>query len=120
VRRGDVLGLVGTSGNSSEPHLHFQVSDGPSALVSNGLPYLLRSFSSRQRGVSTEAFDEAITSGKPITLEAVKGTGLRKRMLPLDLWIVDFVQPSRLTRYSLRSAPSIRASGPLKAKRPFT
>ena len=93
VRRGDVLGLVGTSGNSSEPHLHFQVSDGPSALVSNGLPYLLRSFSARQRGVSTAAFDTAITSGKPIALEPVSGGPRRERMLPLDLWIVDFVQP---------------------------
>ena len=29
VRRGDVLGLCGNSGNSSEPHLHFQLQDGP-------------------------------------------------------------------------------------------
>jgi len=93
VHRGDVLGLVGTSGNSSEPHLHFQISDGPSALVANGLPYLLRSFSARQRGVSTEAFDGAITSGKPIARETVPGPALRQRMLPLDLWIVDFLQP---------------------------
>ena len=28
VRRGQVLGLVGNSGNSTEPHLHFHVSDG--------------------------------------------------------------------------------------------
>lgn len=38
VRRGDVLGHVGTSGNSSEPHLHFQVTDGASTFASNGLP----------------------------------------------------------------------------------
>jgi murein DD-endopeptidase MepM/ murein hydrolase activator NlpD len=37
VRRGQVLGLVGTSGNSSEPHLHFHVTDGPSPLASNGV-----------------------------------------------------------------------------------
>lgn len=28
VQKGDVIGLCGNSGNSSEPHLHFQVSDG--------------------------------------------------------------------------------------------
>jgi murein DD-endopeptidase MepM/ murein hydrolase activator NlpD len=29
VKRGSVLGLCGNSGNSSEPHLHFQLQDGP-------------------------------------------------------------------------------------------
>ena len=29
VRRGDVLGQVGNSGHSTEPHLHFQLQDGP-------------------------------------------------------------------------------------------
>lgn len=29
VKKGDVIGLTGNSGNSSEPHLHFQLSDGP-------------------------------------------------------------------------------------------
>ncbi len=29
VTSGQVLGLVGNSGNSSEPHLHFQMQDGP-------------------------------------------------------------------------------------------
>jgi murein DD-endopeptidase MepM/ murein hydrolase activator NlpD len=29
VRRGQLLGRCGNSGNSSEPHLHFQVEDGP-------------------------------------------------------------------------------------------
>jgi murein DD-endopeptidase MepM/ murein hydrolase activator NlpD len=30
VEQGTVLGLCGNSGNSSEPHLHFQMQDGPS------------------------------------------------------------------------------------------
>ncbi|WP_240508125.1 peptidoglycan DD-metalloendopeptidase family protein [Virgibacillus indicus] len=29
VSAGDVLGLAGNSGNSSEPHIHFHVADGP-------------------------------------------------------------------------------------------
>jgi murein DD-endopeptidase MepM/ murein hydrolase activator NlpD len=44
VRRGQVLGLVGNSGNSTEPHLHFQISDGPAILASDGLPYELDTF----------------------------------------------------------------------------
>jgi murein DD-endopeptidase MepM/ murein hydrolase activator NlpD len=41
VTRGQVIGLVGNSGNSTEPHLHFHISDGVSPLGSEGLPYIL-------------------------------------------------------------------------------
>ena len=39
VKRGRVLGLVGNSGNSTEPHLHFQLMNANSPLASEGLPY---------------------------------------------------------------------------------
>ena len=44
VKRGQVLGLVGNSGNSTEPHLHFHISDGPTPLSSSGVPYAHQSF----------------------------------------------------------------------------
>ena len=44
VRRGQVIGLVGNSGNSTEPHLHFHISDGNSPLGSEGVPYRQESF----------------------------------------------------------------------------
>jgi murein DD-endopeptidase MepM/ murein hydrolase activator NlpD len=44
VRRGQVLGLLGNTGNSSEPHLHFQICDANSELGSEGLPYAFASF----------------------------------------------------------------------------
>jgi hypothetical protein len=44
VRRGDLLGLLGNSGGSTQPHLHFQVMDHPAPLASNGLPFLLDRF----------------------------------------------------------------------------
>jgi murein DD-endopeptidase MepM/ murein hydrolase activator NlpD len=50
VRRGQVLGLVGNSGNSTEPHLHFHVCDGNSPLASNGLPYVITEFQVQGKG----------------------------------------------------------------------
>jgi murein DD-endopeptidase MepM/ murein hydrolase activator NlpD len=44
VTRGQVLGLLGNTGNSSEPHLHFQICNANSELGSEGLPYALASF----------------------------------------------------------------------------
>ena len=44
VRRGDVLGLLGNSGNSTEPHLHFHIGDADSPLGAEGLPYVFDSF----------------------------------------------------------------------------
>jgi hypothetical protein len=48
VRAGQVLALLGNSGNSTEPHLHFHLVDavapGTSTLGAEGIPYALPSF----------------------------------------------------------------------------
>jgi Peptidase family M23 len=44
VKRGEVLGKLGNTGNTSAPHLHFHLMDGPSPLASNGIPYVIDSF----------------------------------------------------------------------------
>jgi murein DD-endopeptidase MepM/ murein hydrolase activator NlpD len=44
VRKGQVIGLVGNSGNSTEPHLHFHLMDGTSPLGSEGIPYAYETF----------------------------------------------------------------------------
>jgi hypothetical protein len=43
VRTGDVLALVGNS-MSPSPHLHFQLNEGPVAMISEGVPYVFDSF----------------------------------------------------------------------------
>ena len=58
VTRGQTLGRVGNSGNSTEPHLHFQVMNGTSLLDPEGVPYLIDSFellSGRNAGRETDA-----------------------------------------------------------------
>ena len=54
VTRGQVIGLVGNSGNSSEPHLHFHVCDRDSPLISEGMPYVLESFGLRGKNKQYE------------------------------------------------------------------
>ena len=43
VRRGQVLGKLGNTGNTSAPHLHFHMMNGPT-IGSDGLPYLIDRF----------------------------------------------------------------------------
>ena len=44
VRAGQAIAEVGFSGDSTEPHLHFHVSDSPMPLEGEGLPYSLDHF----------------------------------------------------------------------------
>jgi hypothetical protein len=38
VKAGDVLGKCGNSGNTSEPHLHYHLQNGPDLMTAEGLP----------------------------------------------------------------------------------
>jgi murein DD-endopeptidase MepM/ murein hydrolase activator NlpD len=44
VRRGDVLALLGNSGNTTDAHLHLQVTDRNSVLQSEGVPCCIPEF----------------------------------------------------------------------------
>jgi Peptidase family M23 len=64
VRRGQVVGLVGNSGASTEPHLHFHISDANSPLGSDGLPYLLPAFEAQGKGWGWKASEAKATTEK--------------------------------------------------------
>jgi hypothetical protein len=51
VGRGDVVGRCGNSGNSSEPHVHFQLMDHPRALIAAGLPFVFAGVGGREGAV---------------------------------------------------------------------
>jgi hypothetical protein len=80
VRRGDVLGLVGNSGGSNEPHLHFHVTDGPSALAANAVPYVFDRF--RLQGTIPDLTNPEIVPPAPPLV--------RRSQLPLMGDILDF------------------------------
>ena len=91
VQRGDVLGLVGNSGNSLAPHLHFHVMNGPLSLASNGLPYEIDSFKVTGKNPGgTAAFDKAEAEGTPLRVDPVDPPRRVTDAMPLDQVVVSF------------------------------
>ena len=91
VHLGQVIGLVGDTGNSIVPHLHFQVTDGPSSLSSNGFPYEISEFQiTGETAGGTKAFDEAESNGTSLPITPVVPPRAAKQAMPLDQLIVSF------------------------------
>ena len=91
VRRGQPLGLLGNSGNSSTPHLHFQVSTRPTFFPTDSLPYTFERF--RFLGQISEPFDDeelALQSTGALTFKPALRPGVRRREMPLDNNVVRF------------------------------
>jgi len=92
VTRGDVLGLVGNTGNTLAPHLHLHVMDGPSALDANGLPYVFERFAQTATNpIGTEDFDLAEATGSPVTLDRLEPPVVHMAAMPMDQWLVDWM-----------------------------
>jgi Peptidase family M23 len=91
VKRGQVLGKLGNTGNTSAPHLHFHLMDGPSVLGSNGLPYVIDGFA-LEGEVSAEKFAAAPTLDGDWGEGRTKAVSERKGQFPLDLNIVNFLK----------------------------
>jgi len=89
VRTGQTLGLLGNSGASLAPHLHFHVVNGSNIFASDGYPFVL------------DSFELAAQSDLPALATALQGESgfpardqmtpvARRDQLPLDFTINDF------------------------------
>lgn len=98
VRQGQVLGLVGNSGNSTEPHLHLQITDGPAAFDSEGVPFAFSSFG--LQAPSPEVEKALRPAGNSIALDREQVARwksapavVHKNEMPLDGALLSFLQP---------------------------
>lgn len=92
VSKGQVIGRVGNSGNTSAPHLHLQAMDRPSSLDANGLPYVFERF--RIVGfdpAGSDDFQDAEEKGTPVTVAPVWPPSEHVRQLPLNVVVVDWM-----------------------------
>jgi murein DD-endopeptidase MepM/ murein hydrolase activator NlpD len=71
IRRGQVLGRIGSSGDAREPHLHFEVTTSSKPLAGEGVPYVIDQYRCNT------------PSG---------GSGLRTNELPLNNDVVTFAE----------------------------
>ena len=86
VRAGQVLGLLGNSGNTDAPHLHFHIMDGPSPLQSNGLPFVFTSFTGEGRVTDLAA----LVAGEVTPIDRQDLAGASRGRMPLGYQVVDF------------------------------
>ncbi len=63
VKVGEMVGLCGNSGNTSEPHLHIHVQDGPQLFHGNGLPITFTNYI---------ANGKAVRSGSPVRNDRIE------------------------------------------------
>lgn len=65
VKRGDVIGRLGNSGNTTGPHLHFHImGQGPGIFLSQGLPYTISSFQLKGTILNPDELEAARTPWK--------------------------------------------------------
>ncbi len=65
VHAGDLIGHVGNTGSSEEPHLHFHIDDQPSFLAGDGAPYVFT------KGLTSGPVEADVAAPEAITFGAI-------------------------------------------------
>jgi hypothetical protein len=81
VMTGQVLGLLGNTGNSSAPHLHFQLSEAPDVMTATSLPFVIDQYTLEGSVAPESSATDVRVVGPP---EPQTNT------FPLDLTVIDF------------------------------
>jgi Peptidase family M23 len=98
LKLGQRIGRIGTSGNSSTPHLHFQVLTSKTFFPADSAPFRFRRFGLVGRLVVTEGTERiwddnlGLQPTGELPYAAARDPGPRRREMPLDRDIITFAR----------------------------
>ena len=85
VRRGDIIGQLGFTGDSTGPHLHLHVGDAALPIAAEGRPFVFEHFDVFGR------YDDIASMGK--ARWQINGSGPRRNERPGPNTVIDFSTP---------------------------
>lgn len=86
VKRGDIIGALGNSGQTDAPHLHIHVADAPSSLGADGLAFAFDSFSLEGHVPSLDVLDDPKGWERPDGVQPTR----QLNELPLENAVIAF------------------------------
>jgi murein DD-endopeptidase MepM/ murein hydrolase activator NlpD len=89
VTTGQVLGLLGNTGNSAAPHLHFGLQDSPDLLTSNSLPFVFESYT-LEGSITDQDLDAVAAGPNPPPAALIAPSGPQVGTYPLYLTVIEF------------------------------